>query len=851
MSQEPLRRSSRPSTVTKREELEKELSRRQIASEVKVLKSRSTAIGELHGEELKLFAEEARRLSELVDRILDEDSDPLDNSKLNQSLVWDSHESTTSPSFVTGNSSQVSLSVQEIIEEVLSKSVTEGDEENLVINQIDTRRNTSTDENFLTSSPVEDRYQRQVNFPWPPRFPSQEPEDYSHFYYPPLQPRLEENYDIDEEVFEGGIEERIGTMDQEEYDTRYRAVKLAKMRVQDVKKKFTANDVTSMHVKDYRSRLNEISDKLDDLNDVAGELIVDLDEENAEDKVKIDNLEILKAELLDEVKGNEREVEEKVKSLIEAQPLTKAEQEDLDLKKQKILLENQEKEDEKIVKNMKAEIALSNLSSQIKNLMGSISEVKLAKELSDEEVKEILPEVKKLEEKLEKLTESKVKLDIELAGLKLEATMSANLEEDFKAVTKEVKKKVTDLTVANKERRLFALSKQVKDVAAYPETFSGKSGENVYRFFVLMKKALDKNQVAEEDRVRVLMKHLGGSAKGLMDESFKTLAEAEKSLKARYGSPSSIWEGSLENFKKRCINPKAWSSRGSGARCDVIAQTIKFLGVAEQLVEDYGELKSAIYSKQTIETFTLVLPIEIMDKAKELELESNPELNEEGLLKQIKARLLIEEKKSVSDSHYPRAIEENKKSFSAQFNGFKDKKDSTGPPPKKKFDSDHDCKGSSTCKTDWGGLGCSELYKLRTVEERKNFLYERRLCMKCGQDYFKNKSTHEKFRCFLKSSLTAVKCTKPRCNFGAATCPSPKHQGSNASQELKDWLDAKNIKTTVSTIYSQSCKARNCSPPPDTNVSSKEAEVSDLTDFGLYTAVINQEFTWIFGKGRV
>ena len=117
-------------------------------------------------------------------------------------------------------------------------------------------------------------------------------------------------------------------MDQEVYETRYRAVKLAKKKVKDVKKRFTATDVTSIHVKDYRSRLKEISDKLDDLDDVVGELIVDLDEENAEDKVKIDNLETLQAELLDEVKLNEREVEEKVKSLMEAQPLTKAEQQD-------------------------------------------------------------------------------------------------------------------------------------------------------------------------------------------------------------------------------------------------------------------------------------------------------------------------------------------------------------------------------------------------------------------------------------------------------------------------------------------------------------------------------------------
>ena len=50
------------------------------------------------------------------------------------------------------------------------------------------------------------------------------------------------------------------------------------------------------------------------------------------------------------------------------------------------------------------------------------------------------------------------------------------------AVAIEVKKKLSYLTAADKERGLFALNKQVKDAAAYPETFSGKVVENIYKF---------------------------------------------------------------------------------------------------------------------------------------------------------------------------------------------------------------------------------------------------------------------------------------------------------------------------------------------------------------------------------
>ena len=49
---------------------------------------------------------------------------------------------------------------------------------------------------------------------------------------------------------------------------------------------------------------------------------------------------------------------------------------------------------------------------------------------------------------------------------------------------------MTDLTVADKERKLFALNKQEKDVAANPQSFHGKRGENIYKFFAKMKEAL-------------------------------------------------------------------------------------------------------------------------------------------------------------------------------------------------------------------------------------------------------------------------------------------------------------------------------------------------------------------------
>ena len=79
MSQES-RKSSRPSSVIKREELEEKLAKRKAEAELKVLKSRSRALENTRREELESFNREANELSELVDEVFD-DSDSDKSSK--------------------------------------------------------------------------------------------------------------------------------------------------------------------------------------------------------------------------------------------------------------------------------------------------------------------------------------------------------------------------------------------------------------------------------------------------------------------------------------------------------------------------------------------------------------------------------------------------------------------------------------------------------------------------------------------------------------------------------------------------------------------------------------------------
>ena len=83
-----------------------------------------------------------------------------------------------------------------------------------------------------------------------------------------------------------------------DYQARLRTIKLAAKKMQDAKKLFLASDVTKTHIHTHEARLKEIRDKLETFNEAVSDLIVDLDEHNADDKAKIASLETLEANLL-------------------------------------------------------------------------------------------------------------------------------------------------------------------------------------------------------------------------------------------------------------------------------------------------------------------------------------------------------------------------------------------------------------------------------------------------------------------------------------------------------------------------------------------------------------------------
>ena len=791
------RRSKRPSTVKKRKQLEEKLELRKIDAELNVEKSRSEKLLNLHEQELNLFTSEAQRLSESVDRLYTEYLEPVN-------LEWDSDEITTSPSFASVFSSP-DTNVSELVKSILNESDEEHEEE-LESQDINTseifgetrRKNTSTNIGFLESPEPEQNYNC---FNWPPRYPSQEPEDLP--VSDPLQIAVvhQDLFDIQEdEVFE-----TKSSMENNAYETRYRAVKIATRKVRDQMKRFLPENVTSIDIPNYENKLKEVMNFLNLFDDAVADLVVDLNEADNDDKARIEALETEQANLLQEVLNNEKGIKAKIKELKENQPLTKAEQESLDIERKKLLLMEQKEEKEKLLRGKKIEIDIGDISSRINDLMENVGKVKPSENLTDQEVKQAFFEAKKWEAKLGEIKASKVKLDKEMVDLVVDPETTEALKKNLEKVARNMKERLEDLATADTERRLFSLTKSVKS--------EGTPTENVYKFLDKMFDVFTANQISEKDRVDILKKYLKGFPKTLINESHKTFDQAKVVLLDTYGSPHATWKAKLDAFRKKCDNPKGWSSHGQKVQHELIATTCNFLAEAKLFAEDHKEMAETINSEWTANTVIEVIPRSILEKV----YNSNENLHKATwgeVLDKIKNQMDKENQTALMDKKCSVGVKNNAVAYNKVMRGNFNN-DRSGQHPKTK--DQHDCKYSKTCKPEWKGLGCSVIYTLHTTQERMSLLRKRKLCVWCGDSF--HGDMRFPGRCNWNHPTEVVRCQAHGCQVGAAICN--KHQGGNASQELKDWLSRMNIKTTVTSIYSLPCHHRNSSIPSTTDVSDK------------------------------
>ena len=181
------RQSKRTSAVTKRRILEEKLEKRRLSSEINKQKVVSKKLQSLQKKQLDAFTKEALRLSDCVNRLSEQNQENI--------ILDDPLERT----------------VNEIITDIESLDDTTENQNllnnlSLVLDNSARRRLTSTDFDFL-ESPVIKTNSFFPHSSWPPRYPSQEPEEIS-LVEPLILRRKEEDWVVVEEeesseVFEG------------------------------------------------------------------------------------------------------------------------------------------------------------------------------------------------------------------------------------------------------------------------------------------------------------------------------------------------------------------------------------------------------------------------------------------------------------------------------------------------------------------------------------------------------------------------------------------------------------------------------------------------------------------------
>ena len=312
-------------------------------------------------------------------------------------------------------------------------------------------------------------------------------------------------------------------MEEGNFKERMRAVKLAEMKVKNVKKAFTAQNVTDMQLDDFRNRLKQIRDHLDCYNEKVSELLLDLDADNPDDQQRITTLEEGQERLLQEVLQNEKEVEAKVRELLPSKPLTRAEENEISLKTKQMNLENEKEQKLQEEKLKKIEVDKNEILHKVATLNTKVSLVKELEKLSDQQVREFLHESKTWETKLEDIRAAKVKMDKELISVGSSGEDDAQVKEAVNEISTLLDDKIKELKKIDSDRALFSLSKTVKEPAPYPPPFAGVRGENVHKFCAKMVEAITANQIREKDKVDVLKKHLRGAAKARIGDYQKTM----------------------------------------------------------------------------------------------------------------------------------------------------------------------------------------------------------------------------------------------------------------------------------------------------------------------------------------
>ena len=619
-----------------------------------------------------------------------------------------------------------------------------------------------------------------------------------------------------------------------------------KRKVENLIELYDKDSVNSVQDKEiYKEKLAEISAAALAAVEYITDLIADL--ELADEEDRIEELQAIKKSVTEAVKKNEKEVKLEMQRILDeaAQSQTQESTGQVTVEALKEALSGLNlgstvsalTRPPDVGPDVAAKLALrhGHILEDAESFQKLIIDVKLAPDMTDSEVIYYMRESKNWTKQINDLVSSNRKFQEEALGKVDLSAKATELDDKIKIVKTVLENKIAAICYVDAAKGLNSLcDNKHKATVVYPDPFKGHFGENVYKFKDEIVAAITDSQVKKADQVKTLIKYLKGDAKSRVGDHQPSLEDALDVLVEFYGNPSMIWLKCRQDFEENFSGDisKHWGDLGSSRRVDAIARVMEFIRQAKQYATEYPELKNEIISSYTVTLLTKTMPIDYLEMVY-LAIEdaaatpmSKIEKMEEILGKLKTCGILAVNQLVTKENSAPKSVKNQTASGRNPLSVMSGSSVCS-------VDIKHNCH-SSGCEPSWGLLGCTELYKLKTVEQRIAYCKESKCCYICGGDMSDCDSADEKHKFHDYNNPVdrfLVKCTalrsnnpagkKTYCFYGAALCPS--HQSKpNTNSKLLDWLKKKRVKHELFAIKQASLGAK--SKPSNKSSKAKDSQ---------------------------
>ena len=576
----------------------------------------------------------------------------------------------------------------------------------------------------------------------------------------------------------------------------------------------------------YKQKLEEISGAALDAVEYINELIEQLEINQEVDRIS--ELTVIKNTIKESVRKNEREVKCEMQKIIDEVEAKVPTQASLPVAGDGGLMIGSHPSDTmgpgtipysfSVNPNTEAklQLRLSYIQEDAKEIDTTISAVKAAKDLLDSEVIYFMREGKNWTKRVDELVSENRKFQLESFGFASLAESASELDTTVKNVKTLKDAKLVEIAKEDESRGLSSLCENKNKASiVFPEPFKGLYGENVFKFKEEITAAIRDSQTKKADEVRTLLKYLKGDAKSRVGDHQPTLEAALKTLVAFYGNANLIWMKCKQDFEQSFAGDvnRHWGDLGTTKRVDAIAKVMEFIRQAKHYAEEYSDLKEEIISSHTVTLLTKTMPLDYLEMVylaiENVAASPSDKIDKiEEILGKLKTCGILAVNQLVNKEPASRP-ERNR----VQHVSSRDPLGQNSYGVSCSVDVRHDCTRSHKCQPSWGLLGCVEMYRLQTVQERVEYCKESNCCTVCGSG---NLSRTEEIslkhrRCDYRKPVDRfiTKCTAWRskdstgrklfCYYGAALCKD--HQNlSNTNPKLLEWLKENKIKHEMFTM---------------------------------------------------